>query len=107
MIKLAKVDVSDEAPSGAGRPSRAEVEEAVRTLIRWTGDDPGREGLSETPARVTRAYEQWFAGYSEDPDAILQRTFSETAGYDEMVLLRDIEFVSHCEHHMAPIIGRA
>jgi GTP cyclohydrolase I len=79
----------------------------VSTLIRWAGDDPGREGLSETSARVVRAYEQWFAGYAEDPEEFLQRTFKEVAGYDEMVLLRDIRFVSHCEHHMAPIIGRA
>ena len=89
------------------RPSRAEAEQAVTTLIRWAGDDPDREGLVETPARVVRAYEEWFAGYGEDPDELLQRTFEEIAGYDEMVLLRDIRFVSHCEHHMAPIVGRA
>jgi GTP cyclohydrolase IA len=79
----------------------------VRTLIRWSGDNPDREGLIETLARVARAYEQWFAGYGEDPEEFLQRTFEEVAGYDEMVLLRDSRFVSHCEHHMAPIIGRA
>jgi GTP cyclohydrolase I len=89
------------------RPSRAEAEQAVRTLIRWAGDDPGREGLLDTPARVVRAYEQWFAGYDEDPDEHLARTFEEIAGYDEMVVLRDIRFVSHCEHHMAPIVGHA
>jgi len=89
------------------RPSRAEAEQAVRTLIRWTGDDPDREGLNETPARVVRAYEEWFAGYGEEPEEFLQRTFEEVAGYNEMVLLRGIRFVSHCEHHMAPIIGRA
>ena len=89
------------------RPSRAEAEQAVNTLIRWAGDDPGREGLIDTPARVVRAYEQWFAGYGQDPDELLERTFEETAGYDEMVVLRDIRFVSHCEHHMAPIVGRA
>lgn len=89
------------------RPSRAEAEQAVNTLIRWAGDDPEREGLSATPARVVRAYEQWFAGYDQDPDELLQRTFEEIAGYDEMVVLRDIRFVSHCEHHMAPIVGRA
>jgi GTP cyclohydrolase I len=89
------------------RPSRAEAEQAVSTLIRWAGDDPRREGLLDTPARVVRAYEQWFAGYGEDPDQHLARTFEEVAGYDEMVVLRDIRFVSHCEHHMAPIIGRA
>jgi GTP cyclohydrolase I len=88
------------------RPSRAEVEQAVGTLIRWTGDDPDREGLRETPARVTRAFEEWFAGYGEDPELLLQRTFEEVGGYDEMVVLRDISFESHCEHHMAPIIGR-
>ena len=80
---------------------------AVRTLIRWAGDDPGREGLLDTPARVVRAYEQWFAGYDQDPGQHLARTFEEVSGYDEMVILRDIAFVSHCEHHMAPIVGRA
>jgi len=89
------------------RPSRAEAEQAVSTLIRWAGDDPDREGLVETPARVARAFKEWFAGYNEDPDELLRRTFEEVAGYDEMVLLRDIRFVSHCEHHMAPIVGRA
>jgi len=89
------------------RPARAEVERAVRTLIQWTGDDPDREGLLETPARVVRAYEQWFAGYAQDPNELLERTFEEVAGYDEMVVLRDVRFVSHCEHHMAPVIGRA
>src|SRR5262245_60286404 len=89
------------------RPSRAEAEQAVKTLIRWAGDDPMREGLRDTPARVVRAYEQWFAGYGEDPAEHLTRTFEEVAGYDEMVVLRDIRFVSHCEHHMAPVIGRA
>jgi GTP cyclohydrolase I len=89
------------------RPSRAEAEEAVRVLIRWAGDDPLREGLRDTPARVVRAYEQWFSGYDEDPGRHLARTFEEVAGYDEMVVLRDIRFVSHCEHHMAPIVGHA
>jgi GTP cyclohydrolase IA len=94
------------ADKGAGRPSRVMAEEAVRTLIRWSGDDPDREGLLGTPARVVRAYEEWFAGYAEDPRDYLKRTFEEVGGYDEIVLLRDISFVSHCEHHMAPIIGR-
>ena len=89
------------------RPSREEAEEAVRVLLRWAGDEPEREGLDATPARVVRAYEEWFAGYGEDPGELLQRTFEETGGYDEIVLLRDIRFESHCEHHMAPIIGRA
>src|SRR3954453_13932972 len=88
------------------RPSRDQAEEAVRTLIRWAGDDPGREGLEGTPGRVARAYEEWFAGYREDPKALLQRTFEEVDGYDEIVVLRDIRFESHCEHHMAPVIGR-
>jgi GTP cyclohydrolase I len=91
----------------AERPSRAEAEQAVRLLIRWAGDDPLREGLLDTPARVVRAYEEWFSGYDEDPDKHLARTFQEVAGYDEMVVLRDIRFVSHCEHHMAPIVGHA
>jgi len=88
------------------RPSRGEAENAVRTLIRWAGDDPKREGLRGTPARVARAYEEWFAGYFDNPREYLQRTFEEVAGYDEIVLLRDIRFESHCEHHIAPIIGR-
>ena len=93
-------------PANTERPSRAAAENAVRTLIQWPGDDPDREGLRSTPARVVRAYEEWFAGYFDDPRDYLQRTFEEVAGYDEMVLLRDIRFESHCEHHMAPIIGR-
>ena len=89
------------------RPSRSDAEDAVRTLIRWAGDDPDREGLRGTPARAVRAYEEWFAGYNEDPRDYLKRTFEEVAGYDEIVLLRDIRFESYCEHHLAPIIGRA
>ncbi len=91
----------------AERPSRAEAESAVRTLLRWAGDDPDREGLFDTPARVARAYEEFFAGYSKDPVEILSTIFSEVEGYDEMVVLTDIRFESHCEHHMAPIIGKA
>jgi GTP cyclohydrolase I len=98
--------VTKRARSKDERPSRATAESAVRTLIQWAGDDPDREGLRGTPARVVRAYEEWFAGYFEDPREYLQRTFEEVAGYDEMVLLRDIRFESHCEHHIAPIIGR-
>jgi GTP cyclohydrolase I len=89
------------------RPTRLQAEDAVRTLIGWAGDDPTREGLLGTPERVARAYEEWFAGYDEEPALLLERCFEETAGYDEIVLLRDIRFQSHCEHHMAPIIGRA
>ncbi|MCY4067420.1 MAG: GTP cyclohydrolase I FolE [Rhodospirillaceae bacterium] len=94
-------------PSRPSRPSRREAEAAVRTLLRWTGDDPDREGLLETPARVVRAYEEFFSGYAVDPVDFLSRTFSETEGYDEIVVLRDIRVESHCEHHMVPIIGRA
>jgi GTP cyclohydrolase I len=88
------------------RPSRNAAEDAVRTLIRWAGDDPDREGLRGTPGRVVRAYEEWFWGYSENPTEYLERTFEEVAGYDEIVILRDIRYESHCEHHIAPIIGR-
>ena len=93
--------------TGKDRPSRAAAEEAVRTLIRWIGDDPTREGLLDTPARIVRSYEEIFAGYSEDPVEYLRGTFEEIEGYDEMVVLRDIRFESHCEHHMMPIIGHA
>jgi GTP cyclohydrolase I len=86
---------------------QAAAEEAVRDLITFTGDDPDREGLRDTPRRVTKAYREFFAGYDEDPASLLERTFSETAQYDEIVLLRDIEFVSFCEHHMLPVIGKA
>ncbi len=89
------------------RPTREEAEEAVRTLIRWAGDDPFREGLAGTPGRLVSAYEEFFCGYLEDPVELLQRTFEEVDGYDEMVVLRDIRFESHCEHHIAPIIGKA
>jgi GTP cyclohydrolase I len=90
-----------------GRPSRAEAEAAMRTLLLWAGDNPDREGLVDTPARVVRAYEEFFAGYAQDPVELLARTFEETDGYDEMVVLRDIRLESHCEHHVVPIIGRA
>jgi len=89
------------------RPTREDAEEAVRVLLRWAGDDPSREGLRGTPSRVTRAFEEYFTGYQLDPVEQLQRTFEETNGYDEMVVLKDIRFESHCEHHLAPIIGRA
>jgi GTP cyclohydrolase I len=87
--------------------TREQAEEAVRTLLRWAGENPAREGLLDTPRRVVKAYRDWFSGYQIDPGEYLRRTFEEVAGYDEMVVLRDIEFESHCEHHMAPIIGRA
>lgn len=93
-----------DAPS---RPTRNEAEDAVRVLLRWAGDDPAREGLLDTPARVVRSYEEFFAGYQQDPREILARTFGEVDGYDEMIVLKDIRFESYCEHHMVPIIGRA
>jgi GTP cyclohydrolase I len=93
----------DDQRNGVGRD---EAEAAVRTLLRWAGDDPAREGLLDTPKRVAKAYGDWFSGYADDPREYLERTFEEVAGYDEMIVLRDIEFESHCEHHMAPIIGR-
>ena len=92
--------------TGIARPSREEAEAAVRTLIQWAGDDPDREGLVGTPDRVVRSYEEFFRGYDEDPREMLQRTFEEVEGYDEVVMLRDIRLESHCEHHMVPIIGK-
>src|SRR5690606_23174197 len=89
------------------RPTREQAEDAVRTLLAWAGEDPAREGLLDTPRRVVDAYADWFSGYALDPDEYMGRTFEEVGGYDEMVVLRDIQFESHCEHHMAPIIGRA
>jgi GTP cyclohydrolase I len=102
-----RLSLTDTPAPGEPRPSREQAESAVRTLLRWAGDDPNREGLRDTPARVARAYEDWFSGYADDPVIFLQRTFEEVEGYDEMVMLRDIRFESHCEHHLAPIIGRA
>ena len=95
------------APSARRTPTEQEAEEAVRVLLRWAGDDPAREGLIDTPRRVVRSFNEFFAGYKEDPAALLERTFEETDGYDEIVLLRDIRVESHCEHHMRPIIGHA
>ncbi len=105
-VGRAKTGAGGESAQAAKKPSRAEVEAAVRVLIRWTGDDPDREGLLATPARVVRAYEEWFSGYGENPRDYLSRTFDEVGGYDELVLLRNIRFESHCEHHMAPVLGR-
>ena len=89
------------------KPTQSEAEEAVRTLIKWAGDDVTREGLLDTPKRVAKAYKDWFSGYDEDPKEILKRTFSETGGYDEVIMLKDIRIESHCEHHIAPFIGNA
>jgi GTP cyclohydrolase I len=102
--RIAGIEPVTEAESD--RPTRDEAEAAIRTLLRWAGDDPDREGLRDTPARVARAYQEFFVGYATDPTAMLARTFEETEGYDEIVLLRDIRLESTCEHHMAPIIGR-
>lgn len=99
-----KITTLKEKPA---RPSRAEAEDAVHTLLLWAGEDPSREGLRDTPRRVAQAYEDWFSGYNEDPVSYLERTFEEVDGYDEMIVLTDITFESHCEHHMAPIIGKA
>src|ERR1700741_939453 len=100
VIKPAKRPAAELNPSGAPLPSREEAEDAVRVLLRWAGDDPTREGLIETPRRGVNASAEWFAGYREDPEAFLERPFSETEGYDEMVVLTDIRFESHCEHHV-------
>lgn len=108
MTEIVKKFIKAEDRVGASdRPSREEAEAAVRTLIRWAGDDPNREGLVGTPDRVVRSYEEFFAGYTQDPVAILERTFEEVEGYDEIVLLKDIRIESHCEHHMVPIVGVA
>lgn len=105
--QAAKLAKSGKSGRSAKKPSRTEAEDAVRVLLRWAGEDPEREGLKDTPARVARSYEEFFKGYEEDPVALLARTFEEIEGYDEMVVLRDIRIESHCEHHMVPIIGRA
>ncbi|MEQ8443759.1 MAG: GTP cyclohydrolase I FolE [Alphaproteobacteria bacterium] len=107
MNAIQPVKEADALEKETDRPSREEAEAAVRTLLRWAGDDPDREGLIDTPDRVVRSYEEFFAGYAQDPTDLLARTFEETEGYDEMVLLRGISFESHCEHHMVPIIGTA
>ena len=99
-------DIAAASTAAEDRPTQQQAEAAVRTLLRWAGDDPDREGLRDTPARVARAYQEFFVGYATDPVAVLERTFEETDGYDEIVLLRDIRLESTCEHHMAPIIGR-
>ena len=101
------MDAIVELKHRTGRPTQEEAEEAVKTLLRWAGDDPNREGLLETPNRVVRSYNEFFSGYDMDPEEVLMKTFEEAGGYDEMVLVRDIELESHCEHHMVPIIGRA
>ena len=99
--------MSDRKPADSRNDvSRQQAEDAVRTLLKWAGDDPAREGLLDTPKRVAKAYEDWFSGYALDPDDYMARTFEEVGGYDEMIVLRDIEYESHCEHHMAPIIGK-
>jgi GTP cyclohydrolase I len=106
-VKTERTNVIEAKPRAPKRPSRVEAEAAVRTLIGWAGDDPDREGLLGTPERVVRAWEEFFRGYDENPTEILARTFEEIGGYDEMVMLKDIRFESHCEHHLLPIIGKA
>ena len=108
IVDKASLDlVVDALAKGSARPSQEEVEAAVRTLLLWSGDNPQREGLRDTPARVAKAYRELFGGYNEDPAEVLGRTFEEVAGYDDMVVVKDISFHSHCEHHMVPIIGKA
>jgi len=105
-IQTPKGRLAKARPDAEPRPTREQAEDAIRTLLRWAGDDPAREGLLDTPKRVAKAYREWFCGYEEDPVELLARSFEETDGYDEMVLLRDIRLESTCEHHMAPILGR-
>jgi GTP cyclohydrolase IA len=102
-----KAPVRITVASASTRPSREDAEAAIRTMLLWAGDDPEREGLRDTPARVVRAFEDWFSGYNQDPEEYMRRTFEEVEGYDNMIVLKDIRFESHCEHHLAPIIGRA
>ena len=106
-LEAAGADTIASASGGAVRPSRAEAEAAVRTLLRWAGDNPEREGLIDTPKRVVKSYEEFFSGYDEDPAAVLERTFEEVEGYDDIVMLRNVALESHCEHHMVPILGKA
>jgi GTP cyclohydrolase I len=105
--RVLNIPIRDFAPRSSDTPSREEVEAAFRTIIRWAGDNPDRPGLLETPSRAARAFKEYFAGYQQDPLALLNKTFDETGGYEEMVVLRGISFESHCEHHLAPIIGQA
>lgn len=107
MIEDTRKPADDTLVPARPRPTRADAEAAVRTLISWAGDDPEREGLLETPSRVVRSYEEFFQGYTQDPEEVLLKTFEEIEGYDEMVIVRDITLESHCEHHMVPIIGKA
>lgn len=106
-VKKLHRDGKPVVPRAIQRPSQEEAEAAVRTLLAWAGDDPAREGLLDTPKRVAKAFREYFSGYEEDPAEVLSRTFEEVGGYDDIVMLRDIEFNSHCEHHIAPFIGRA
>jgi GTP cyclohydrolase I len=107
IIKKIPSNVSEIHSSSAKRPSQEQAEDAVRTLLAWAGDNPDREGLLDTPARVAKAFREYFSGYDEDPVEALSRTFEDVGGYDDIVMLRDIEFNSHCEHHIAPFVGRA
>ena len=106
-VSATRTRAARRAPASREQVSQEQAEQAVRVLLRWAGEEPEREGLRDTPTRVVRAYRDWFSGYNSDPSDYLRRTFEEVEGYDEMIVLRGIEFESHCEHHMAPIIGRA
>lgn len=106
-VIVKKATASPAAPVSRERPTREEAEEAVRTLIAWAGDDPERDGLKDTPRRVATAYGEFYSGYGKDAHGVLERTFDETGSYDDMVVVRDIPFYSHCEHHMVPFIGKA
>ena len=105
IVRLARP--SGDLDSKRSTPSQSDIERAFREVLRWVGEDPDRDGLRETPGQLVRAYREYFCGYEQDPEQILQKTFEEIEGYDEMVMLRGIPFQSHCEHHVAPIIGRA
>ncbi|MFC7064806.1 GTP cyclohydrolase I FolE [Brucella rhizosphaerae] len=105
--RILKIDDESNLPADLPKPTQAEAEAAVRTLLRWAGDNPDREGLLDTPKRVAKSYSELFGGYAENPEDVLGTTFEEVSGYDDMVLVKDISFFSHCEHHMVPIIGKA
>jgi GTP cyclohydrolase IA len=107
LVKTSTLRIAETGKPSVDKPTREEAMAAVRTLLRWAGDDPAREGLLDTPKRVVKAYEEFFAGYRESPEDVLDKVFREVDGYDDMVLVRDIPFASHCEHHMVPFVGKA
>ena len=107
VVKTLSARQTGDNPAKSARPTRQEAEAAVEVLLRWAGDDPAREGLRDTPKRVVKAYEELYRGYAQDPEALLSTVFEEVEGYDDLVLVRDIDFASHCEHHMVPFVGKA